>query len=327
MRQETTTELDNPPVEAAVPAALLGPTQATRLPLQRGGAAGFTLAELVVTVGVLVLLVFFATQLLKSAATVTTLAHKEMDVDSQARQLLDRMSVDFAQLVKRNDLDFFAKGTVDPNSVGGTMPGNDRIAFYSAVPGYYPTATFQSPLSLVAYRVNSISASPSYNKVERMGKGLVWNGADPSYTPVAFMPIKISDSWAAATSATTTDSAYEIVGPNVFRFEYYYLRADGTLSITPPLDGNSHADLSQISAIVVDIAVIDPTSKVLLNNTQLASLAGQLIDCPSNINGQTPGYLSTQWQNTLNANTTLPRPAISGIRVYERFFYLSPPVL
>src|SRR5215472_1514079 len=125
-------------VEVAVPAAVLRQVQATRLPLQRRDPAGFTLAELLVTTGVLVLLVFLAAQLLTTAATVTILGHKRMDTDSQARQLLDRIAVDLAQMVKRSDLDLFAKGTATPNSVGGAMPGNDQIAFYSAVPGYYP---------------------------------------------------------------------------------------------------------------------------------------------------------------------------------------------
>jgi Tfp pilus assembly protein FimT len=47
--------------------------------------AAFTLAELVVTVGVLALLVLLFTQLLNVAANVTTLGHKQMDADSQAR--------------------------------------------------------------------------------------------------------------------------------------------------------------------------------------------------------------------------------------------------
>ena len=66
------------------------------------GATAFTLAELVVTVGVLVVLVLLFTQLLNSAASITTLGHKQMDTDSEARQLLDRMAIDFAQLVKRS---------------------------------------------------------------------------------------------------------------------------------------------------------------------------------------------------------------------------------
>ena len=115
----------------------------------------FTLAELLVSIGVLVLLVLLATQLLNSAATITTLGHKQMDADSQARQLLDRMAIDFAQLVKRSDVDFFAKGTVAPNSVGGAMTGNDQITFYSTVPGYYPPEWFTKPCLTSAYRINS----------------------------------------------------------------------------------------------------------------------------------------------------------------------------
>ena len=72
---------------------------------------GFTLAELVVSVGVLVLLVLLFSQLLNSAATVTTFGHKQMDADSQARQVLDRMAVDVAQMVKRSDVDYYLKSS------------------------------------------------------------------------------------------------------------------------------------------------------------------------------------------------------------------------
>ncbi len=302
------------------------------------GTDGFTLAELAVSVGVLVVIVLLATQLLKSAATVTTLGHKQMDADAQARQLLDRMAIDFAQLVKRTDLDFFAKGTVAPDSVGGSMTGNDQIAFYSAVPGYYPSTGYQSPVSLVAYRVNSLSTSPSFNMVERMGKGLVWNAVSQTDIPVVFMPLTIGSStqvpagtWPAATSTSASDASYEVIGPQAFRFEYAYVLTNGGVTIAPPLDGNSHADLSQIAAIIVDIAVIDPKSKVLLDNSaqvpppndNITVLRGQLIDFPT---GRGPGYLRGQWQTVLDTNTTLPRPALSGIRLYERVFYLSPPV-
>src|SRR5262245_53376414 len=88
--------------KAAISAAIPGLTQAIRLPRQRH-SRGFTLGELLVTTGVLVVLVFFASQFFNSAATVTTLGHKQMDADTQARQLLDRMAIDFAQMVKRSD--------------------------------------------------------------------------------------------------------------------------------------------------------------------------------------------------------------------------------
>ncbi len=308
---------------------------------------GFTLAELVVTVGVLVLLVLLATQLLKSAATVTTVGHKQMDADSQARQLLDRMAIDFAQMVKRSDVDYYVKsnpiGSIGRRTV--LQPGNDQIAFYSAVPGYYPATGSQSPLSLVAYRVNSDTTSASYNKMERMGKGLVWNAVSTTDTPVVFMPIPVASplpngelpvpppnpvpppAWPAARSATTSWSDSEVVGPQVFRFEYCYLLKDGSFSDIPWITSkrSSPSGMQDVAAIVVDIAVIDPKSKVLLNDAQLATLstfgnANFLVDYSS---GMTPG-LRTQWQNKINAITSLPRPAVSGIRLYERFFYLSP---
>src|SRR5437879_1634587 len=160
----------------------------------RHHGAGFTLAELLVSVGVLVLLVLLATQLLNSAATVTILGHKQMDADSQARQLLDRMAIDFAQMVKRPDVDYFLKssaGIASDCGVCGLQTGNDQAAFYSTVPGYYPTPTAipagtpigASPVCLVSYRVNSDSSSASYNRMERMGKSLAWNGASPDSTP------------------------------------------------------------------------------------------------------------------------------------------------
>jgi len=312
---------------------------------QRGRSRGFTLAELVVTVGVLVLLVLLFTQLFNSAATITTLGHKQMDADSQARQLLDRMTVDIAQMVKRSDVDYFLKSTNTgaPDCTTCTsQAGNDQIAFFASTSGYYPTPSYQSPISLVAYRVNSDPNSSSYKKLERMGKGFVWNGVSSSYKPILFLDsttaptTTIKNTWCQATisgtpSATclgTPDPDYEITGPQVFRFEYYYLLKNGSFSVIPWTGSPGHTNVSgmqDVAAIIADIAVIDPKSKVLLTNAQLATLS-----TPGNANfladyssGMSPGQLRTQWQDKVNAITSLPRPALSGIRLYERFFYLS----
>jgi type II secretory pathway pseudopilin PulG len=345
-----------------VPAATLQPSQAIRLPLQRPrfrGEGGFTLAELLVSVGVLALVVLLVTQLLNSAATITTLGHKQMDADSQARQLLDRMAVDFAQMVKRNDVSYFVKaGTTNTMTGSAGNAINDQIAFFSLTSGYYPTPSFQSPASLIAYRVNSDSSSSnlarSYNKLERMGKGFIWNGVSSSYIPILFLDSAtppqntIAIKWPAATvSGTpvpsgTPDPDYELVGPQVFRFEYYYLLSSALsanalsngavankFSGGPWSDVNSFV-ITDVAAIVVDIAAIDPKSKVLLTDAQIATLAGGLSDFPSNAAtaaAMVPGQLRANWQTALDGNTSLPRPAISGIRLYERYFYLSPPTL
>ena len=358
---------------------------------------GFTLAELVVSVGVLALLVFLATQLMNSAATVTTIGHKQMDADSQTRQLLDRMALDFAQMVKRSDVDYYLKSSALPPPSGVRnllQPGNDKIAFYCTVPGYYPSTGSQSPLSLVSYRVNA------QNKLERMGKGLVWNAVANNQTPVVFMPIPMASpiptpelpyptpfpiptpAWPEiASTGTWSDS--EVIGPQVFRFEYYYLLKGQTdpnnpgttysptlsdvpwdtriclcpsptpsptptaiptatpipvATPTPPVVccHVAPAGMQDVAAVVVVIAVIDPKSKALLDTVdptgaKLSRLNGSdgspplLVDFAT---GMTPGQLLTQWRAALDANTVgLPLPAISGIRVYERYLYLSPPTL
>ncbi|HEY9807488.1 MAG TPA: hypothetical protein V6D04_13030 [Candidatus Obscuribacterales bacterium] len=299
------------------------------MPKQPERFSAFTLAELLVTMSVLVLLVFLFTHLLNSAATTMTLGNKRMDADSQARQLLDRMAIDFDQMLKRTDVSYYVKTT------GNTETGNDQIAFFSAVPGYYSQAGYNSNASLVAYRVNADSTSASYNKLERMGKGFPLNGA---YT-TAPIPLLFRDGtsnttiqgvWPAATSSTTADPDYEMAGPQVFRFEYYYLLSSNF--ITPnqlsagPWASIDAFSVKDVAAIVVAIAVIEPKSKVLLTTANMEKLAGTngqtspLVDFTT---GSAPGQLLSTWQTALDGITDMPRPAISGIRLYERYFYVS----
>jgi len=86
--------------------------------------------------------------------------------------------------------------------------------------------------------------------------------------------------------------------------------------------------MRDVAAIIADIAVIEPKSRQLIDNSaqvpppndNITLLGGTLAD----YNGQAPGVLLATWRSTLDANTIgLPRPALSGIRVYERYFYLN----
>jgi len=76
-------------------------------------------------------------------------------------------------MIKRADVDYFTKSPSLP------LTGNDRIAFFSQVPGY--GASSLSPISLVAYRINS------KNRLERMGKALAWNGDTTTVLPLVFL--------------------------------------------------------------------------------------------------------------------------------------------
>ena len=277
--------------------------------LSRHHSNAFTLVELLVSVSVLTLLILLVSQLVNSATMATTSSNKHMDADGQARLLLDRMGMDFSRMVKRGDVDYFLK-------INGATPqaGNDQIAFFSEVPGY--SSGSPSPVSLVAYRVNSNF------QIERLGKGLLWNGASHTETPMVFLPSTIAATWPAAADATTADSDYEIIGPQVFRFEYYYFLKNGACSANP-WDASASTGVNgfrDVAAIAVTIAVIDPKSRGLAGNSQLATLAGQMEDFT---NGMKPGALEAQWQDKINAST-IPHLATSSVRVYSRFFHLAP---
>jgi hypothetical protein len=83
---------------------------------------------------------------------------------------------------------------------------------------------------------------------------------------------------------------YEIIGPQIFRFEYYYLeKTTGSLVAYPaPWTSLSTVAIGDAAAIVVAIAVIDPASKVLLSNSQIAMLVESL---PDYVSGSAPGEL------------------------------------
>ena len=276
----------------------------------------FTLTELLVSISILAAIVLAVSQLFVSASSITTGANKRMDADGQVRPLFERFAVDFAQMIKRSDADFFGKGTGAPNSAGGAMPGNDQFAFYSTVPGYHSSGVSPSPVSLVAYRITT-------NKLERMAKALWWNGASPSGLPMVFLPLTISENWAAATNADS-DPDYELMGPYVFRFEYYYILKKGTLSVTPWDVAAGHASangLQDVAAISICIGILDPKSRRLITDESLATLGRTMDDFSASMN---PGDLLAQWRSALNEASGLPRPSLAAVRFYERTFPLAP---
>src|SRR5437867_2105216 len=171
---------------------------------------GFTLTELLVSMFVLVIIVFMVAQLMTTATTIARPGNKHINTDTQARVVLDRIALDFAQMLKRTYVDYYIKGPVNYQGhgnghgwgrrIGTGQQGSDQIAFFTQVPGYYSASGGQSPISLVAYRVNqSTTTSRAWMRLERLAKGLVSNGYDPGNNPgttgsypIVFLPQTIS---------------------------------------------------------------------------------------------------------------------------------------
>jgi hypothetical protein len=308
---------------------------------------------------VLGIIIFMVAQLMTSATAITRPANKHIDTDTQARTVFDRMAMDFGRMLKRSDIDYFLKQNDPiryPGHSGGHSQGhrgnpgqqlNDQLAVFTQVPGYYPSGA-ASPISLVAYRVNNDNNSPSYFKLERMSKGLLWNGASNNTNPNAVYPIVFQPQtiagitqWSAAVKNfdggnpnLSRDTDYETIGPGVFRFEYYYILKNGKLtgnpwnddgSITPP---HTLADFpADVEAIAVSIAVIDPASRSLLSNQNLSDLASDMTDFTDQ-RGRGPvrtGVIEDQWNTVVRdyvSGGSIPAAAASAIRIYSRYFDL-----
>ena len=303
------------------------PTLPLQPPPRPHGA--FTLVEILVAMVVLVLLIGLITQLFTSAQKATGLCQRHMETDEQARVLFDRMAIDITQMVKRADVDYFLKDAARHQA------GNDQLAFYSQVPGYGPDTSL-SPFSVVGYRVNNTTGNSACNKLQRFGCALLWNGYTTSGTSMVYLPATLATHWLAATNMDDDSSHYELAGPEVFRFEYYYVlkgQAVGSVSLGSTLSalpwdnrsGVSHTaanGLQDVAAIGVVIAVMGPKAQRLVQPQDLARLAGAMDDFDAAQHAD-PGALEAAWQKEINASG-LPCAAISTIRVYRRWFYLSP---
>lgn len=315
----------------------------------------FTLLELLVAMTVLVLLIGLMSQMTTGVSNIINRNEGHIDADRQARALLDRMAIDFGAMVKRSDVDYYLKGR--PMEL--TQVGNDQIAFYSEVPGYFPSTTgvaAQSPVSVVAYRVNSATLH-----LERLSKGVAWNGTSTGSASMGFLPVPLAAPLPppsplpspASTpvlipplfpqAANTTeeegkrDPDYEELSPQIFRFEYYYLlkgqNATGgasILSTTPwyvgaPMNHTQVNGMQDVAGIGVLIAVIDPKSRLLVSDNQLIKLATQMDDAIPGAGDpafKTPGDIESHWLSAVS-KSGLPRPVINGIRIYTRCFYLN----
>jgi len=346
---------------------------------------GFTLAELLVSVVVLVIVIFMVAQLMSSTTAITRTGNKHIDTDSQARAVFDRMALDFAQMLKRTDVDYYVKQRNGYKGHGNGHgwgqgkngdKGSDQIAFFSHVTGYYPSGA-QSPISLVAYRVNeSTSTNAAYGRLERLAKGLLWNGVDNGTGPNAAYPIVFSpgqliactgpcDPWASAWSpainndnnAASRDDNYEVIGPGVFRFEYFYLLKNGRVTGWPwderdpqfqnpnqlTISSPRQIGLSQVEAIGVAIAVINPEARALIQAassnagySDITEVAAALADF-KNANGignqgKKIGDMENKWKAVVESiaqtgqppgsGIRFPPEAAKGIRIYSRYFDL-----
>ena len=212
---------------------------------RRGSRSGFTLVEIMVSIGVLMCIILLVGQLVSSLTLTTSNASKLSDADNQARLIFAKMSGDFAAMYNRADVNYHFL----------SQNGNDAFYFYSEATGHIasqdPAGTSdasQCGASLVGYRVSDAVSGGSRVELERLGVGLHWvdvagqTGADGHATSMLFLPTLIKDAFSRAIANpynnssnpnTSNPSQWDVIGDQVFRMEFCFLLKDGTFATTP----------------------------------------------------------------------------------------------
>jgi prepilin-type N-terminal cleavage/methylation domain-containing protein len=145
-------------------------------------------------------------------------------------------------------------------------------------------------------------------------------------------------------TSTTDLPLYHTIADGIFRMEYTFLHTDGSYSDTPQLPppagapkgysvGTPPSDLSNVVAIVMTFAELDPASQRLVSD--MATLVNDFPDSSlpeptsstTQAANQTPTLMATTWQNEVQtlsqAGSDIPPAITSKIRIYQRYFYLN----
>lgn len=302
--------------------------------------AGFTLIELMVSIAVLGLLGGMVMQLLGSASRLTTNSRKTGDCDTEARFVLDQISADLSRRVRRPDVDAFV----------AKLKGDDRLYFFSETPGYSPTLKAQerSTVSLVGYRLQVPTSGGGPYTLQRYARALPW-ASTPSETALPFVVLSgtsnnpLPATTLAGASQTgsggtfpkvlgqdkSEDIYYQSIGGNVIRFEISLLRKPNLSTPAKPVPARVLADaeiplelskfgFSNVSAVIVTIAVVDPGASLRTTSSTVEGLALQDTN-PTDF----PLYPLDKWNKTfLSKAGSLPKPLANGVRFYQRIIQM-----
>ena len=187
----------------------------------------FTLVELLVSMAVLVLLVAVVVGMVSGVSRTTVGSRRRLNVDDEARRVLDLMGNDFARMFKRADADsLFVPGST--TDLGSGL--NGKFFFFSDAPAYYDATAQASPppnnpratAGLIGFRINNLASATNTARwqLERLGKGLTWDGtvsagASPSSSPgaVVFLTYPPASPTPSPVVATPTPAPYPSPSP------------------------------------------------------------------------------------------------------------------
>jgi hypothetical protein len=222
------------------------------------------------------------------------------------RQALDRIGLDLAARVKREDVPiYFKKNT-----------GSDTFSFYSAVASTLSSASNPRGLSQIFYQVGT-TGSNAYS-LQRASEGVLWAGGGTA--PLIF----IDPASTLADPGLPPAADFDTLASSVFRMEISYISAPSSAgnNILNTFPTTPRSWQTGVGSICVTLAALDGDSRKLLTapSTQLANLALKLVDATD---GQdTLGTWSAVVQNSASLATSAGVPPLvaNRVRVMERNF-------
>lgn len=316
---------------------------------RRPALRGFTLAEVLVATGILVLLVVLMLQLLSGTSATIAASNKHLDSDALARIVLDRFDVDFSGAILGGG------ATAIYYSESGSA-GNSAIGFASKSRARGPTTqtqpwTTDTRSAFVGYRVRSVvqyidgatsSSLPCLNRgdgrftfstsdITNLASYNLWDVFGTGNT-------RIPNDLTASTNDQKVLN-WQILANGIFRLHISFVLDDGRIVQTPPSYKNFYvnggaglctpitfskltsADSNQrfVKGLIVGVAVLDERTRNLAyrvdNNFDVT--IGNQMGRPIN-DGESPADI---WRQNL-PNITF-RPVRESLRLYQRFYSVS----
>ena len=319
----------------------------------RKSSPAFTLVELLVAMAVLLLLVVMVAQLMNSATSISTASGKRMDADADARVVFSRLLYDVDGMVLRRDIDcFFVKNSGPKNDAfyfyshaASLNPGDPdgavnspiglvgyRIANHTGVDlKLYPNQMLERVAVMLKYNdAGAWSGNSTWNMVSLTRGAPTATVPSPTPVPESTMPsvegalIGGGPNWDNPPGYSA--NLYGRLSDQVFRLEFCMQLKDGTFYV-PPAPGNDPAKntpfndamlkvRTNVTALIVTIALLDPKSRVIA--TDLTKAIAALPD------GDTPA-VAKAWNDKITGGTFaqdagIPVLAASQVRVYQRSF-------
>ena len=250
-----------------------------------------------------------------------------MDALGDARQSLDRLSLDWASRVRRSDStgSFASSGSGNFTTLGNIngyftkQAGNDQISFLSQVQSYSGARR----VTWLSYQVNPItqvtqgSQSSTTSALVRGMYPYDWTNAPGGNALLTFPPANPSP----------TSFSYEPMANTVFRVEFCFLQQVPAGSTVSPftVDASNTLGATNFAGVVVAVAALDQQSRQLLTQAQLTALANALPRITAD--GLNPQAVwSTNMAptgNYLTATTAagIPKNVANAVRIYQRILY------